>query len=252
MGWQVDAEDGAADGEGKSRAKPSGEIKVDAIRQAVAFSQQTSSRGIAKVVLIYPAEQMNLVAANTLLKTLEEPPGAARFVLASGSPDRLLPTVRSRCQALDQALPERSVALQWLAAHEVNAPEIMLAASGGQPLAALAMVEQGIDARLWEQIPQQVMSGVPGQLASWPVSRVVQVLLKLCNDALRASSGRTPIFFPSQAIPVGANLLKLTTWAAELRKFMRHAEHPLNASLQIEALIQRARQALSVQMPDHG
>ena len=48
-------------------------------------------------MLDYPAEQMNHVTANALLKTLEEPPGDVRFVLASEAAHQLLPTIRSRC-----------------------------------------------------------------------------------------------------------------------------------------------------------
>jgi DNA polymerase-3 subunit delta' len=55
------------------------------------------ARGRGKAVLVYPAEQMNHVTANALLKTLEEPPGDVRFVLASEAAHQLLPTIRSRC-----------------------------------------------------------------------------------------------------------------------------------------------------------
>jgi DNA polymerase-3 subunit delta' len=72
-------------------------IKVEAARQAVVFTQFTRSRGDTKVVLVYPAERMNMESANTLLKTLEEPVGSMRFVLATEAAHQLLPTVRSRC-----------------------------------------------------------------------------------------------------------------------------------------------------------
>lgn len=247
MGWQADADEGGtAEGEGKARAKLSAEIKVDAVRQAVAFSQQTSSRGGVKVVLVYPAEQMNAVSANTLLKTLEEPPGAARFVLASGHSDRLLPTVRSRCQVVGLGLPESGSARGWLAEQGVEDPDVLLAACGGQVLAALDLQAQGIDAGVWAQVPRLVAAGTPGLLAAWPVPRVVQALLKLCNDALRVACGREPLYFPAAVVPRTGDVQRLTAWAAELRKFMRHAEHPLNAPLQIEALVQRGRAALRV------
>ncbi|WP_393937458.1 hypothetical protein [Piscinibacter sakaiensis] len=101
--WGWAAEEG---GEARaSKAKPSREIKVDAVRAAVAFAQSTASRGRSKVVLVHPAEDMNGIAANALLKTLEEPPGAARFILCSAAPAALLPTIRSRCQAVPLAPP---------------------------------------------------------------------------------------------------------------------------------------------------
>ncbi|HZE90255.1 MAG TPA: DNA polymerase III subunit delta', partial [Rhizobacter sp.] len=73
LGW--DSGEEGADAEAKaSKAKPSKDIKVEAVRKAVGFAQSTSARGRAKVVLVHPAERMNAIAANTLLKTLEEPP----------------------------------------------------------------------------------------------------------------------------------------------------------------------------------
>jgi DNA polymerase-3 subunit delta' len=63
--------------------KPSREIRVDAARDMVAFTQTTRSGSRHKVVLIYPAERMNHITANTILKTLEEPPGDTRFLLVS-------------------------------------------------------------------------------------------------------------------------------------------------------------------------
>ena len=82
------------------KKKPSKEIRVEAIRAAIAFATTTSARGRGKVVVVHPAERMNAVAANAFLKTLEEPAGDARFLLCSAAPDSLLPTIRSRCQAV--------------------------------------------------------------------------------------------------------------------------------------------------------
>ena len=95
--------------DGKER-KPSKEIRVDAMRDAVEFSQRTSGRGRGKVVMVYPAERMNHVTANALLKTLEEPPGDVRFVLASEAAHQLLPTLRSRCLVHSMAWPGRLTA----------------------------------------------------------------------------------------------------------------------------------------------
>src|SRR6185369_3830502 len=111
LGFADGTESESADGK---KAKPSREIKVDALRSAVAFAQQTSARGVAKVVVLHPAERMNAISANTLLKTLEEPPGAARFLLSCAAPEALLPTIRSRCQSTRLALPAPDEALAWL------------------------------------------------------------------------------------------------------------------------------------------
>ena len=69
LGWPL-SEKAQAEIDDKKR-KPSKEIRVDAMREAVEFSQRTSARGKGKAVLVFPAERMNNVTANALLKTLE-------------------------------------------------------------------------------------------------------------------------------------------------------------------------------------
>ena len=86
---------------------------------------------------------MNENAANALLKGLEEPPAAAVFILVSGRPAQLLPTIRSRCVALPVPLPPREAALEWLVQQGIKAPERWLAYAGGAPLRALEHAAQG-------------------------------------------------------------------------------------------------------------
>jgi DNA polymerase-3 subunit delta' len=244
LGWGG-AEDGD-DGEGKaSKAKPSKEIKVEAVRAAVSFAQSTSARGHRKVVLVHPAERMNAIAANTLLKTLEEPPGDARFLLSCGAPDALLPTIRSRCQAVPLALPPADVASAWLAQQQVAQPDVLLAAAGGQPLEALEWVREGVDAVTWARLPKQLAAGEVGALATWPLPRLVDALHKLCHDAMCLACGAPPRYFPLAALPSGAALPALVAWSRALRQTVRHDEHPWNLPVMVESLVLQAQQALS-------
>ena len=114
LGWPL-PEKAQAEIEDKKR-KASREIRVEAMRDAVEFAQRTSGRGRGKAVLVYPAEQMNHVTANALLKTLEEPPGDVRFVLASEAAHQLLPTIRSRCLGHTMVWPAEAGSLAWLQA----------------------------------------------------------------------------------------------------------------------------------------
>ncbi len=75
-------------------------ISVDDIRNISAFLRLTSGEGGWRVVIIDTADDMNINAANALLKILEEPPGKSLIMLVSNNPGRLLPTIRSRCQTL--------------------------------------------------------------------------------------------------------------------------------------------------------
>lgn len=241
LGWGGGDE---GDDEKSSKAKPSKEIKVEAVRAAVSFAQSTSARGKGKVVVIHPAERMNAISANTLLKTLEEPPGVARFVLSCGAPDALLPTIRSRCQAVALGLPPADVASAWLAQHKVAQPEVMLAAAGGQPLEALAWVQEGIDAVSWTRFPKQVAGGEAAPVAGWPLPLLVEALQKLCHDAMCVANGAPPRYFPVAALPTGAALPALVAWSKALRDAQRHAEHPWNMPVMTESLVLQAAQAL--------
>ena len=97
--------------------KPRMEIVVDDVRLASGFLHKTSAEGGWRVVVIDPADDLNLNAANALLKSLEEPPSAAILLLVCHAPGRLLPTIRSRCCHLALgSLPEQTV-VELLARH---------------------------------------------------------------------------------------------------------------------------------------
>ncbi|MEO5697354.1 MAG: DNA polymerase III subunit delta', partial [Burkholderiaceae bacterium] len=158
LGWGGSTDTDAAP-ERSGKTKPSKEIKVGALRGAINFAQTTSARGRRKVVVVHPAERMNAIAANALLKTLEEPPGDARFVLGCAAPDALLPTIRSRCQAVMLGLPPTVQAVEWLEQQGVADAAVMLAATGGQPQLALEWASDGVDAALWARLPGLVRDG---------------------------------------------------------------------------------------------
>jgi len=75
-------------------------IDVATVREVGGMMSQTSSGGGWRVVVVDSADEMNVNAANALLKVLEEPPKNAVLVLVSHNPGRLLPTIRSRCRTL--------------------------------------------------------------------------------------------------------------------------------------------------------
>jgi len=119
------------------------ELVVDQIRRLTAALQLTNTVSRRKAALAYPAESMNASAANALLKTLEEPPGDAVLILISHNPSRLPATVRSRCQGLHARLPDKELALPWLAQAagcSDEAAALALEAAAGSPLRALDML----------------------------------------------------------------------------------------------------------------
>jgi DNA polymerase-3 subunit delta' len=246
LGWPL-GERAQQDLDEKKR-KPSKEIRVDAMRDAVEFAQRTSGRGRGKVVLVYPAERMNHVTANTLLKTLEEPAGDLRFVLASEAAHQLLPTIRSRCLGHTMAWPREEDAVAWLQEQGVKPAEAaaLLRAAGGRPDDALAFSQAGRDPKVWAALPKALARGDAGVLADWTPAEAVSVLQKLCHDLLAVNAGAAPRFFQPADLPPAASFAALTAWARNLAGTARTVEHPFNTGLMIEALVSQARSALNL------
>lgn len=244
-GWPLD-EKTQEDPDSKKR-KPSREIKVDAARAMVSFSQITRSGGTCKVVLIYPAERMNQVTANTLLKTLEEPPGESRFILCSEGADLLLATLRSRCQQYALRWPGQEEALAWLVEQGMEPSEAaaLLGVAGGRPDLALRYAADGRLAASWRELPQALARGQTGVFADWPLAEVVEALQKLCHDQMAVKVGAKPRFFPSSAVKEAGSMQALQQWSKELLDSARVVEHPLNPGLMLETLVWQARNALN-------
>ncbi len=119
-------------------------IRVDQIREVGEFLGLTDGFGRGKVVLVVAAERMTANAANSLLKTLEEPPGASFLYLETAFPSRLPATVRSRCQRLMFQIPPFAQAAAWLSERVGEADtNLLLHFAEGAPLAALACLEHG-------------------------------------------------------------------------------------------------------------
>ncbi|HHF7343904.1 TPA: DNA polymerase III subunit delta' C-terminal domain-containing protein [Legionella feeleii] len=78
--------------------KAGGAIKIEQIRDIQALLYTSPQLGNHRVVLIHPAEKMNVAAANALLKLLEEPPDEVIFILLAEQVSTILPTILSRCQ----------------------------------------------------------------------------------------------------------------------------------------------------------
>lgn len=80
---------------------PAKAVPVRTARRALSFFGTTAADGGHRVCIVDPIEDLTLQAANALLKTVEEPPARATILIVSHAPQRVLPTIRSRCRKLD-------------------------------------------------------------------------------------------------------------------------------------------------------
>lgn len=245
LGWPLD-EKSQADIDDKKR-KPSREIRVEAMRDAIGFAQRTSARGRGKAVLVYPAERMNNITANALLKTLEEPVGDVRFVLASEAAWQLLPTIRSRCLGFTLPWPEDAQAQDWLVGQGVPAADApgLLRAAGGRPSDALRLAGQGQSPKAWALLPKAMSRGEVGALSDQAPAQAIGALQKLCHDLMAIDCGAAPRFFEPADLPAAPPRAALARWSRSLASAAKTAEHPFNAGLMLEALVSEARSTLN-------
>ena len=175
-------------------------IKIEQIRRAIQFVAQTSNQADAtKLIIIQPAEGLGNAAANSLLKSLEEPPGKTLFILIAEPGANLLPTIRSRCQPVELETAREGLAMAWLTAHSSATTEQLRAAlqlAPGRPLQALKLLEQGIPA--WRAILEQNLLDLqhgkisPVEIAktasTQPALRAIQYLQEINSNACLALS----------------------------------------------------------------
>lgn len=127
-------------------------ITVDEVRRLRSFLAHSADEGQWRIVIVDTADDLNVNAANAILKSLEEPPARTVFVLLTSEPGRLLPTIRSRCRTLDLAALglddlKRAVA-QAFAAGDAEPPgaqdwERLAELSGGSVRGALTISSSG-------------------------------------------------------------------------------------------------------------
>jgi len=152
--------------EPEASGKPIGIDQIRALREMLGL---TPRGGIGKFALVVAAESMTLAAANSLLKTLEEPPPATFLMLLTAHPDRLPATIRSRCQLIALGPASPTLARPWLGAQLKTSCDldVALALAAGSPLRALRLIEDGALARRadWLSELAQIAAGAVDPIA---------------------------------------------------------------------------------------
>lgn len=145
-------------------------ITVEQIRGLTRFLELSRSYSPNRVTVILNAAAMNTNAANSLLKSLEEPANNSYILLFTANATHVMPTIRSRCQQLRLALPSQAESLAWLQGQNLTHPaNDLLVIAGGRPLAAK---EEDSGERLQQQTLffSQLQSVLAGKLSITEVS----------------------------------------------------------------------------------
>ena len=211
-------------------APEGGTIRIDPIRRLIDFLMQTPQVAGRKIAVIEAADRMNVFAANALLKSLEEPPAESFIALATGVPERLPVTVRSRCQRVVVRPGSSADVLTWLVESGVEASlaQAFMIEYGSAPYAILGALEAGQEP-LWPVLAKAARSsagatGVAQANRDEPLADVVERWLRVVHWLVRQ--------FP----PAGTGLA--LDFADELLKVRQAAllNTGLNRSMQLQRL----------------
>ncbi len=232
----------------RSKKAPSKDIRVVQVRPLADFINMSTHRQGRRVILLYPADTMNAIAANALLKMLEEPSPSTVFLLVTDNLDRLLPTILSRCRKFPMGEPPREQALQWLQSMGLENAEALLAEQGGAPLTALEMAHSELRPSIDELLAHLTMPGTEGaiktaeRLQKIPLSSLVASLQRWLHDLfLLKISGRIR-YYPGYekqlaALAMRSDLAGLAGAVKNMNDRRAIADHPLSARLFIEDML---------------
>ena len=240
--------------------EPSKAIVVDQVRKLQHAMATTAQQGGARVVVINGASDLNLNAANALLKQLEEPGDRSYFLLLHQWPQTLLPTVRSRCQLLNIDIPESTQALDWLLQQlpteerSVDTTIKLLQLANGAPLRALQLhasrahelrhqmlvqltavfrgKESPVDvAKIWHKQPLE-------QMLSWWIEWLNDLIkLKMTSNAQHLAN--PDIIKLLQAVDQRSNIIDIYALLERLTEQLNfiHLRRNLNTQLVCEQLL---------------
>ena len=176
--------------------KPALSIRIDDVRALCDKLNQTSQYSGYRVAIIEQADQLTLSAANSLLKTLEEPGKDVLMILTSARSHRLPVTIRSRCQLLRFTIPDETQALSWLRDNrqdnEASEEQIRQALSyaSGSPLAALDNLQTVEQQQLLAEAMTAAISGkssleYAAKLAKFAKLQILEGMLSWTSDLSR-------------------------------------------------------------------
>jgi len=260
------------DGEASER-KEKKNISIEETRNAIENLTVGSHRGGNRVILIYPLEMLRPDSANTLLKSLEEPPANTIFILLADRVDRVLPTIRSRCRLLTAPRPDRTMGLSWLK-HQLSSVsdlkmnqtdiETIFDEEGGAPYSVFNVImarhqkDDKDELAMSIQASRYLLQSMShGGSINWleaaekthkaQYAFLLASMQRWVSDLQSVSYGGNPRYYPKhmatlQGLAKAANAPKLLLFWKSLTQARRHENHPLANRIQLEALLSQYQQ----------
>jgi len=228
-------------------------IRIDDIRNLCGKLNQTSQYGGYRVAIIEQADQLTISAANSLLKTLEEPGQNVLILLVTARPHRLPVTIRSRCQLLRFTDPDEQQSLDWLQQQQSgdNRGQLLQALkyAHGAPLAALENLQETAHRELLAEAMTAAISGKSSldyalKLTNYNKTQILEGMLIWVSDLgrLLACGPEVKIINESyrdrlQARARTVNQHRLFQFQDQLNFSLRHSSIAVNEQLLWENLL---------------
>lgn len=263
-----------ADGDGDApEKKEKKSISIEDARGAIEGLSIGSHRGGNRVILVYPLEMLRSDSANTLLKSLEEPPKNTIFILLADRLDRVLPTIRSRCRLLSAPRPDRLNGLHWLHAQLNKIPGLKMSDAdvesiydeqGGAPYAVLDSLiarhnqDEKDELTIAIQASRYLLQAMAqGARINWleaadktqkaRYSVLLATMQRWVSDVQSCAQMGLPRYYPKHEATIKtlaqqARLPKLLGFWKSLTQARRHENHPLATRIQLEALLSQYQQ----------
>lgn len=256
-----------------SEKKEKKNISIEETRSAIENLSIGSHRGGNRVILIYPLEMLRSDSANTLLKSLEEPPANTIFILLADRVDRVLPTIKSRCRLLAAPRPDRGEGLSWLKGQLSNIKELkandldidaIYDEQGGAPYSVLESLiarhnkdekdELTISIQASRHLLQSMSQGprinwldVAEKTHKAQYSYLLASMQRWVSDLQAVTQGGNPRYYPKhigtlESLSKAVNMPRMLQFWKSLTQARRYENHPLANRVQLEALLAQYQQ----------
>ncbi len=238
------------------------QIRIDEVRELIDVLALTSHQGGYKVAVVFPAQALNVNAANALLKTLEEPAAHTLLMLVAHRRARLPATIVSRCQRVMISAPTGVTASEWLRQQLPGFDaSTMLRFARGAPLRALDLAAREFESvdRDMREVADRLGRGaldVPAAAESWTktakggLADRVTWLETWVTEAIAGALGgvQTAQGGASRGLPAAhetQKIRRLYRVLDRLRQLRVASTTSLNMTMAVESLLLDLRQALA-------
>ena len=204
-----------------------------------------------RIVLIEPADSLNQAASNALLKILEEPPENTLFILVTSQAQKLIATIRSRCQLLELRGPSLDEARVFLDGQKIAYEKSLLSFTGGSPFNAMKELENQSERSVITQLLSQGhkvdITKINYSILTQGLDWTVNMIQKWAFDLLLSFHTQQSYYFKAEEARIDSqakqlNLDALLIFVNELNELKKIASHPVNQELQLQNIFIKYKQ----------